>query len=221
MNYKSFCIIGLGSFGQALALDLAASGNQVMVIDVDEKSVNLVSDYVTNAIIGDPTNETFLEAAGVKDYDTVVICITNNINATILLTVMLKDMGIPRIVARASSEIDRKVLKKIGADMVIFPEKDVASKLSTMLSKSNVVDYIELSDTHSIVEIPMPKEWVGKNITEINVRKKYGLNVIALTDSQSGKISVNISPEYNFAEKDVITVVGEVKNIEKLVKDVK
>lgn len=221
MNNKSFCIIGLGSFGQSLALELAASGSQVMVVDVDENKVNLVADYVTNAIIGDPTNERFLESSGIKDYDTVVICLANNINSSILLTVNLKELGVGRIVTRASSEIERKILKKVGADLVVFPEKDVAEKIATMLSKSKVLDYIELSDTHSIVEIPVLDKWLGKSLVEINVRRQYGVNVIAIKTAESTKMNITFDPAYKFRSGDVVTAVGEVGNIDKMIKDVK
>ena len=147
---KSFCVINIGRFGRTLALTLQASGHQVMIIDQNEEVINELADQVTSAIVGDPTNEAVLKAAGVKNYDCVIVCISTNINHSIMTTLLLKDMGVKKIVARATSEMHRRVLEKIGADQIVFPEKDMGEKLAYMLEKNNVLEYIEFSNDYSI-----------------------------------------------------------------------
>ena len=157
-NKRSFCIIGLGRFGQTLAINLAQTGHQVLAIDIDEDVINVIGDTVTNAVVGDPTKEAVIHAAGVNDYDCAVVATAENINDSILTTILLKEMGIKQVVARAGSEQHGRVLKKIGADMVVYPERDMGEKLVHILDRNNVLEYIEFSDSHSIREIAVPEE---------------------------------------------------------------
>ena len=137
---KSFCIIGLGKFGMTLAETLANEGKQVMIIDVDPDKINLLADKVTHAVIGDPTNETVLRQAGVKDYDCAAVCMTGNVNTNVLLTIMLKELGIKNVISRAANEGHKKVLERIGTDMIIVPEQDMGIKLGNMLSRSSATN---------------------------------------------------------------------------------
>ncbi|MBQ9130493.1 MAG: TrkA family potassium uptake protein, partial [Clostridia bacterium] len=178
---KSFCIIGLGRFGQTLAVALLRNGHQVMIMDEYEEAVNTLADYATNAVIGDPTNEQTLRASGAAEYDCTVIALSNDINKSLLITMLLKDMGAPYVVARANSDLERRVLEKVGADRIVFPEQEMGEKLASMLESNNILERIQFSNEYSIVEIPMPAEWVGKNLIELSVRANYGVNVIAIT----------------------------------------
>ena len=162
---KSFCIIGLGNFGKNLALTLAQNGNQVLVIDNVESDIDAIADQVTNAVCGDPTNEMVLRAAGVTSYGCCVVCLgSDNMQESILVTLTLKELGIPKIVARASSEQHRKVLAKVGADKVVFPEKDMGQNLAYILSKTDVLEFINFSRNCSVVELKTPRRWAGSRL---------------------------------------------------------
>ena len=215
---KTFCIIGLGRFGQTLALTLVRNGHQVMVIDANAEAVNLLSDVVTNAIIGDPTSESVLRASGVKNYDCAVVCVSDNINDSILITLLLKDLNVPKVVVRATSDLHKRVLEKIGADLVVFPEQDMGEKLAYMLEKTNVMEYIEFSAEYSIVEIKIPSSWLGKTIIELDVRKRYGLTIIAVSDEVQGSVDISPDPSRVFQAGESVTVMGANKSIERLIK---
>ena len=213
---KSFCIIGLGRFGQTLAVALLRNGHQVMIMDEYEEAVNTLADYATNAVIGDPTNEQTLRASGAAEYDCTVIALSNNINKSLLITMLLKDMGAPYVVARANSDLERRVLEKVGADRIVFPEQEMGEKLASMLESNNILERIQFSNEYSIVEIPMPAEWVGKNLIELSVRANYGVNVIAITDEKN-KMNISPNPKEPPKAGHSITVIGENKKIDRLV----
>ncbi len=213
---KSFVVFGLDPFGQTVAITLEQNGHQVMVIDPDDEAVRRVADITTDAIIGDPMSEAVLRKAGVTSYDTAIISFPGEINNTILLTILLKDMGIKKIVARACSELECKVLEKIGVDMIVFPERDMGEKLAHTLDKQDVFEYLRYSEDYSIVEERVPATWVGKTIIELNVRRKYGVNIIAINEDGSGKINIAPMPDRVFLKNDIITLIGSNKNINKL-----
>lgn len=213
---KSFVVFGLDAFGQTLAVSLERNGHQVMVIDQDEEAVRKVADITTDAIIGDPLSESVLRKAGVTGFDTAVISFPGEINNTILLTIMLKDMGIKRVVARACSELECKVLEKIGVDSIVFPERDMGEKLANTLDKQDVIEYLRYSEDYSIVEEKVPAAWVGKTMIELDLRRKYGINIIAINENGSGKINISPMPDRQFLEGDVVTLIGSNKNIDKL-----
>ena len=216
---KSFCVIGLGQFGQALAETLAAEGGQVMIMDTDSDKVTAMADMVTNAVIGDPTNESVLRAAGVADYDCAIVCITANINANILLTIMLKDIGVKKVISRACNEGHRRVLEKIGADMIIFPEQDMGEKLGYMLTKNNVTDFVEFSG-YDIVEIEVPEDWIGKSLISLDLRRRCNVNLIALS-LPDGTVNVSPDPPRAFVKGDRVSVIGSEKDMDRVVKLVK
>jgi trk system potassium uptake protein TrkA len=216
---KSFCVIGLGKFGQSLAETLAKAGAQVMIIDTDSDKVTSLADTVTNAVIGDPTNEAVLRAAGISDYECAIICLTTNINANILLTIMLKEAGVKKVVVRALNEGHRKVLEHIGADMIVFPEQDMGEKLGYMLTKDNVTDYVEFSGC-KIVEITVPEDWIGKNLIDLSLRQLYNVNVIAVSRID-GTVDVSPTPTRLFVSGDRVSVIGTDHDIDRLVKQVK
>ena len=214
---KSFCIIGLGRFGQTLARSLVRNGHEVIIVDEDEAAVNSLADYVSDAVIGETTSESVLRQAGAADADCVVIAISNNLGDCIITTLLLKDMGAKKVIVRANSDLECRVLEKVGADMVVFPEKQMGERLAYTLDKNNVVDHIQFSGEYSIVETSAPTEWFGKNMLELNIRREYGVNVIAVT-SKGCKMNISPDPKKPFEEGDSITVIGENRNVDKLVK---
>ncbi len=216
---KSFCIIGLGKFGQTLAETLARAGAQVMIIDTDGDKVTAMADIVTNAVIGDPANESVLRAAGITDYECAIVCLTTNINANILLTIMLKEAGIKKVVARALNEGHRRVLERIGADMIVFPEHDMGEKLAYMLIKDNVTDYIEFSG-YKIIELNVPAGWIGKDLVELELRQRYSTNVIAVSRAD-GTVDVSPTPTRVFVKGDRVSVIGADQDIERLINHIK
>lgn len=215
---KSFCIIGLGKFGTALAETLSKNGKQVLVIDIDAAKINAIADKVTAAVIGDPTNEAVFKSAGIENYDCAIICMVGNINDNVLLTMNLKELGIKKVVGRAINEGHKKVLQKIGADMIIFPEEDMGERVANLLSKDNLIDFIDFNG-YNIAEVQIPKEWIGKNLIELQLRKRFNVNVIGLRDG-NGALNVSPSPERAFRENDKISVIGTEKDIEKLTKHI-
>ncbi|MBR2848526.1 MAG: TrkA family potassium uptake protein [Clostridia bacterium] len=213
---RSFCIIGLGCFGVALAESLSEKRHQVLVISEDEEAVNAIANKVTNAVVGDPTSEAVLRRAGVTDYDCAVVCIDDNMNDSILATMTLKEIGIGEVVARAMNARHRKVLQKLGADMVVFPEEDMGDRLAQILVKKDVIDYFSFAEEYSIAEIRVPETWVGQSIIALNIRRHYGITVIAVR--RNGKLDVSPAPDVPFAADDTITVMGTDEKLEKLTK---
>ncbi len=214
---NSFCIIGLGKFGQSLALSLASEGKQVMVIDTDDDKVSEIADFVTNAIIGDPTNEAVLRASGVKDYDCAVVCFTGNINENILLTIMLKELGVKKVIVRAVNDGHQRVLERIGADMIVFPEKDMGEKMAFRLTKENVTEYIEFTG-YTLIEMIVPHSWDGKNLIDLNVRRRFGVNIIAITD-RDGNVDVSPAPTRVFVNGEKVSLIGSDENVAKIMKE--
>ncbi len=212
---KSFCIIGLGSFGRTLAGKLARAGCQVMVIDEDAQKVNLLADVVTDAIIGDPTNENVLRDCGVRNYDCCVNCFYENLNDSVLVTVILKELGVKEVIARAGNQRHKNVLLKLGADMVVFPEQDMGEKLADMLVRKNVVDYFELHGEYAMAEVKVPKKWVGKNLMELDVRRKYNLTVVSVCNSD-GVFILPPVPTTPFDVGDVVSVIGRIEDIDRV-----
>ncbi|HOA84517.1 MAG: TrkA family potassium uptake protein [Clostridiales bacterium] len=216
---KSFCVIGLGKFGQSLAETLAKSGCQVMIIDTDADKVTAMADIVTNAVIGDPTNESVLRSTGITDYECAIVCLTTNINANVLLTIMLKELGVKKVVARALNEGHRKVLERIGADMIVFPEQDMGERLGYMLTKDNVTEFIEFSG-YKIIELSVPREWQGKSLVDLELRRKFSVNVVAVSRAD-GVVDVSPRPDRVFTQGDKVTIIGADKDIDKLMKQLK
>ena len=216
---NSFCIIGLGKFGTALASALVAAGKQVMVIDTDSEKVTLIADTVTNAVIGDATNINLLKASGVADYDCAVVCMTENISDIILVTIQLKELGVAHVISRAVNDGHKKVLSHIGADEIVYPEHDMGERLAFRLSHSSITDFVQFKG-YKVVELAVPDEWVGKNLITLNLRKSYGINVIAVRYND-GKIDVSPAPTREFCKGEVISVVGDDTYIEKLTSKIK
>ena len=216
---KSFCIIGLGKFGTSLAHALVAAGKQVMIIDTDAEKVTMTADSVTNAVIGDATNINLLKASGVADYDCAVVCMTENISDIILITIQLKELGVKHVIARAVNDGHRKVLEHIGADEITYPEHDMGERLAFRLSHSSITDFVQFKG-YKVVEMAVPEDWVGKDLITLNLRKAYGVNIIAVRYND-GRIDVSPSPTREFNAGETVSVVGDDSDIEKMTEKIK
>ncbi|MBN2797144.1 MAG: TrkA family potassium uptake protein [Clostridia bacterium] len=211
---KQFVIIGCGRFGSSVATKLSDLGCEVMVIDSSEEIVQGISDSVTFAVQADATDENALKAVGIRNFDVAVITIGANIQASIMVTLMVKELGIKNIVAKAQNEMHAKVLYKIGADRVVFPEREMGVRVAKNLVSNKILDYIELSEDYTIVEVTPLKSWIGKTLIEINIRAVYGINVIAIKKQEG--INISVGPNEVIEEHDVLVVIGHNDDIKRV-----
>lgn len=216
---NSFCIIGLGKFGTSLASALANSGKQVMVIDTDAEKVTLMADSVTNAVIGDATNINLLKASGVSDYDCAIVCMTENISDIILVTIQLKELGVNHVISRAVNDGHKKVLEHIGADEIVYPEHDMGERLAFRLSNASITDFVQFKG-YKVVEFTVPDSWVGNNLITLNLRKAFGVNIIAVRDTR-GVIDVSPSPTRDFKAGEIVSVVGDDHDIDRMTEKIR
>jgi trk system potassium uptake protein TrkA len=214
---RQYAVIGLGKFGQSVALTLAESGEQVIGIDSDPQVVKEMADKLTNVAEADATNEKNLTALGIKDVDVAIVSVGENFEASILITLTLKDLGVPEIIVKAKSDSQAKVLQKVGATRVVNPEKDMGIRVAKSLVSPRIIDHIELSSDYSLLEMAPPKEFVGKSLKQLDVRAKYGINVIAIKHEQ-GDIDIAPSADHVIKEGDLLVVIGKNKDIEKVKK---
>ena len=204
---KSFVIVGLGRFGMETALQLSAAGCEVLAIDNSNEIVQQLGDKVTQAVVADARDKEVLRALGVKDFDGAIVAIGDSLADSVLATMNLKELGVPYIICKAYDETHREVLKKLGADKVVIPEKEQAARLAKSLSSRNVLDYIELSEDYGIIEVPAPKSWQDKSLIELNVRAKLGVNILAV--KREGDITVSPAADFRIALGDVLVVLGD------------
>ena len=204
---KSYIVIGLGRFGEALARQLCMLGAEVLAMDVRSDLVQQVANDVTHAVVGDAQDLEVLRALGARDFDCAIIAIGDDLAASVLATMNLKELGVPYIICKAHDRTHRRVLEKLGVDRVIIPEQEHAERLARSLHSHNVLDYIELSEDYGILEVPAPKNWVGKTLKELNVRAKLGVNIIAVESGQ--KTNVSPAADYRIEAGDVMVVLGD------------
>ena len=209
---KSVLILGAGNFGSMLARQMCEQGYEIMIVDARESLVNAVMPYVTDAQIGDCTNPNFLQSLGVDNYDLCVVTISENFQTSLETTSLLKDLGAKRVISRAKNEIQEKFLLRNGADEVVYPEKQVALRLATKYASEQILDFLQFEGGYSIYEMAVPKEWFGKNLLDLDLRRKHGLNLISLRSE--GQVSIP-GPDRAFREGDVVYVVGDLKSIKK------
>lgn len=212
---KQFVVIGLGRFGTSVARTLSELGHDVLAMDKNEQAVHAIMNEVTQAVQADGREEEVLKALGVRNFEVAVVAMGDDLEANILITLMLKEMGIPMVVAKAQSSQHGKVLEKIGADQIIYPEQDMGTRLAHNLVSSNVMDFIELSPDYSIFEITASPRLVKKTIGEADLRAKYGINVMAIK-KKDGNILVAPGAEDVIEEKDVLVIVGSKEALNKL-----
>ena len=210
---KSILLIGLGSFGMHIALQLNHLGHQVMGVDRNEERVNNAMAIVTNAQIGDSTNEAFLRSLGVGNYDVCIVAIGDDFQSSLETTCYLKELGAKYVVSRAEQDGQAKFLLGNGANEVLYPEKQVAKWAAIRYSSDHILDYIELDDTHSIFEVSVPKEWDSLSIGHLDVRKKYNINIMAV--KKDGKLSLSITPDTVLTQDQTMLVLGEYKSLQK------
>lgn len=207
---KSVLLIGLGLFGQHIARKLRAMNVEVMAVDNMEERVNAVLPYVTTAQIGDSTSEEFLRSLGVRNYDACIVSIGESFQDSLETASLLKELGAKKVIARASRDVHEKFLLRNGADEVVYPEKQMASWTAIRCASEHVLDYIELDQNCSLMEIAVPEPWHGKTVGGLDIRKKYGFNILGIR--RNGAISMNITPDTVFLRGETILVLGEAKS---------
>lgn len=210
---KEFAVIGLGRFGGSICHELAQLGMEVMAIDLDEDKVNAFANIASHAVIADSTDEMVLKSLGIRNFDHVVVAIGDNLNASILTTLILKELGVKNITVKAQNDYHEKVLAKIGADHIVHPERDMGKRIANNITSNSVLDYLELSDEHSIVEIMANDKIDGHSLIELNIRAKFGLNIMAI---KRGK-EVIISPRAteNIEKGDILIVIGHDNDVDR------
>ncbi|WP_251446072.1 potassium channel family protein [Vermiculatibacterium agrestimuris] len=211
---KTFVVIGLGRFGTAVAAELSALGHEVLAIDAREENVQSIADQVTHAVTADARDPAVLRALGVRNYDCAIVGLGSDVGSSALITLNLKELGMKRVICKARSHVHRKVLEKIGADRVVFPEHEMGTKLAQGLSSSNVLNFIEVSDDYSILELAVPKSWRGKTIRELDVRNAFHVNLIAVCRSgQGGPLNVAPGADYRLEQGDNVVALGRSEDI--------
>ena len=204
---KTFIVIGLGLFGAETARKLCTHGCEVLAMDIRSDLVQHVAADVTQAVVGDGQDKEVLRALGAGKFDCAILAIGDDLAASVLTTMNLKELGVPYVICKAHDETHRRVLEKLGVDRVVIPECEFGGKLARSLSSHNVLDYIELSQDHGILEIPAPKSWVGQTLRQLNVRAKLGVNIIAV--ESNGVTNVSPAAEYLICQGDVMVVLGD------------
>ena len=210
---KSILLIGLGRFGRHIAIKLDELNHQVMAVDNNESRVEAVLPYVRNAQIGDATNEDFIRSLGVRNFDVCIVAIGDNFQSSLETTSLLKELGAKMVVSRAARDVHAKFLLRNGADEVVYPEKQLASWTAIRYSADHIFDYVELDEEHGIFEISIPDAWIGKTVGELDIRKKYNVNIMALRCN--GALDMNIASETLLGDDQTMLVLGNIKNIQK------
>ena len=208
---KSILLIGLGRFGRHIAIKLRELNHQVMAVDHDEEKVQEILPYVTNAQIGDSTSESFLASLGVGNYDVCIVAIGNDFQSSLETTSLLKELGAKLVVSRASRDVHEKFLLRNGADEVIYPEKQLATWTAIRYSSDHILDYIELDGEHAVYEVSIPSHWIGKTVGEMDIRRKYNVNIMGLKDGD--KLELTVTPDPVLAESKTRLVLGRYKDI--------
>lgn len=203
---KEFAVIGLGRFGGSICRTLIELGMEVLAIDINEERVNEFAMIATHAVIGNTTDEAVLKNLGIRNFDHVLVAIGDNIQASILTTLILKELGVKHVTVKAQNDYHEKVLRKIGADYIVHPERDMGKRLAHNLVSNNVLDYLELSDEHSIVEIVVSEEIVGHSIIDLDIRAKYGVNIVAIKREND----IIVSPQATdvIQKDDILIIIG-------------
>ncbi|WP_054958232.1 potassium channel family protein [Paenibacillus dakarensis] len=214
MAKKQYAVIGMGRFGTSVAKELSGMGFDVLAIDSSEQRIQEISGIVTHAVSSDSTEEEALRALGIRNFDVVVVAIGEDIQSSILTTLILKDLGVPAIIVKAKNELHGKVLQKIGADKVIFPERDMGLRVAHHLVSPNILDYIEISDDYSIMELRANADMIGQNMRELDIRARFGCNVMGIRSE--GKMNISPDPDDRLVDGDILVIVGNKDDLTKL-----
>ena len=216
MNKKTILLIGLGRFGLHIAIKLQELGHEVMAVDVNEERINRAVPFVTDAQIGNSTNEEFLKSLGIKNFDLCIVTISADFQSSLETTSLLKELGAKKVVSRAERDGQAKFLLRNGADEIVYPEKQLASWMAIKYSADHILDYIEIDNDHAIFEVTVPKDWIGKTIVEIDIRKKYGISILGIKDGK--KLNVNVTPSQILSSELSLLVIGDYKKLKKCFK---
>lgn len=210
---RSFLLIGLGRFGRHIAMKLNEMRHEILAVDIREDRVDAVLPFVTNAQIGDSTNEDFIASLGVRNFDVCIVAIGDNFQSSLETTSLLKEMGASFVVSRAARDVHAKFLLRNGADEIVYPENQLATWTAIRYSSEHIFDYIELDEGYGIYELSMPKSWVGKTIGNLNIRQKYNINIMAL--KRNGKLDLTIASQTVLYEDQTLLVLGTYKDVQK------
>ena len=214
---KTYVVIGMGRFGTAVANRLYELGNEVLVIDGRAEHIQHIADRVTHAVTGDATDEDVLRALGVGNYDCAIVAIGSDLAASILITLNLKDLGVPAVICKASDEGYKRALERVGADRVVIPERELGVKLAQNLTSSSILDFIELSPDYGVAEVTVPAEWAGKSLRELNIRAKYGVTVLAFREGD--RLDVQPCPDEPVGPNTVVVALGSNEQLARLQKN--
>ncbi|MRX71651.1 potassium transporter Trk [Bacillus lacus] len=215
---KEFAVIGLGRFGGSVCRALSEEGMEVMAMDTDEDKVNQFANTASHAVVGDSTDESVLKSLGIRNFDHVIVAIGDNIQASILTTLILKELGVKYITVKAQNDYHEKVLSKIGADQIVHPERDMGRRIAHNIISNNVLDYLELSDEHSIVEIVANEKLAKKSLIDLDIRAKYGINIVAIKRGRD--IIVSPQADEEILMQDILIVIGADTDIDRFEKKV-
>ena len=210
---KTVLLIGAGRFGRHAAVQLSKLGHQVMAVDIDEERVNEIIPFVTEAQIGDSTNEIFLRSLGVNNFDVCMVAISGSFQSSLETTSLLKELGAKLVIARAEQDVQAKFLLRNGADHVVYPEKEMAKWAAVRYTGDHILDYIELDEQHAIFEVKVPEAWLGKTVGNLDIRKKHGINILGF--KRGGKASFTVTPDTVLSEDMTILALGELSLLRK------
>ena len=210
---KSILLIGLGRFGRHIAMKLKDLNHQVMAVDQNEVFVQEILPFVTNAQIGDSTNQSFLESLGVDNYDVCIVAIGNDFQSSLETTSLLKELGAKLVVSRAETDVQEKFLLRNGADEVVYPEKQLAKWTAIRYSADHILDYIELDGEHAVFEVMIPENWLGKTVAQIDIRKKYHINIMGI--KRGKQLDLTITPDTILSQGQTMMVLGSYRDIQK------
>ncbi|WP_167955802.1 potassium channel family protein [Anaerosporobacter faecicola] len=214
MANKEFVVFGLGRFGKSVATTLADSGCEVLVVDDNEDKIQEMADIVTYAVKANVTDVDTMETLGISNFDGAIVAIGEDLEASVMVTILAKELGIPYVLAKAQNDLHAKILKKVGADMVVFPEKETGIRIANNLLLGNFFDAVELSSTFSMMEVEALKEWDGHSLRELNLRAKYKVNVIGI--KKNGVLDINPDADIAVSKNDVLVMIGKNETLNKL-----
>lgn len=214
---KDIAVIGCGQFGSSVALTLSELGHDVLVIDENEDLIDAIADKVSHAVVADVMVEGTLKDLGIGNFDVVIIGMSTSFQASIMATIVAKDLGVPMVVAKVRDSLHGRVLKKVGADKIVIPEKDMGTRLAYTLTNKNIIEFIEVSDDYSMIELEVPRKWVGMSIFDLKIREEFGVSVVAIRTRDD--IIINPTPEVKLTTGSTIIIIGkndEIKRVESL-----
>ncbi len=209
---KNIAVIGLSSFGYYLCKSLSEMKYEIMAIDIKEELINQVKPFVRKAVIGDAKDKNFLEKLGITDFDTVIISVGSKIDVSILITLYMKELKIKQIIAKAINEDHAKILDKIGATKIVFPERDIAQRMAHTIDNPNFLEYIPLDEDLTLIEIGPPSKWVGKKLSDLDLRKKYGIQIVLIKELIPARVSIPFA-DFIIKDSDILTIIGANKEI--------